>query len=63
MGDASAVVLLLSAAARDPVRESADGQLDHIASGRRYRVFRRNGKLHHRESLLSADGSELDLCD
>ncbi|HUG70013.1 MAG TPA: cytochrome c3 family protein [Pirellulaceae bacterium] len=47
----------------DPAREPPDGKFDHVASGRRYQVFRRDGKLRHRESLLLDDGSELDLCD
>jgi len=43
-----------------PDREPDDAMVDHPPSGRRYRIEHRDGKLIHRESLLSADSSEFD---
>jgi len=47
----------------DPAREPRDGVFDHAASLRRYRSYRRDDQLRHRESLVSTDGGELVLCD
>ncbi|MGE0757020.1 MAG: tetratricopeptide repeat protein [Pirellulaceae bacterium] len=47
----------------DPAREPPDAVFDHVASGRRYRVYRRQGQLRHGESLLARDGSEIPLGD
>ncbi|MEX2175351.1 MAG: multiheme c-type cytochrome [Pirellulaceae bacterium] len=47
----------------DPAGQPPDATLDHAASGRRYEVLRSGGALHHRESLVLADGGELELAD
>lgn len=47
----------------DPHDQPPDGEFDHAASGRRYRVYRQDGKLRHRESLLLTDDGELQLGD
>jgi predicted CXXCH cytochrome family protein len=52
-----------SMSAVDPAREPADAVFDHASSGRRYRVYRQDGKLRHRESLILSAGDELQLCD
>ncbi len=44
-----------------PEAEPADAVFDHAASGRRYRVARRDGQLFHEESLLLDDGTEFEL--
>lgn len=40
----------------DPAREPADGEFHHAASGRRYRIFRQDGRLWHSEAKLAPDG-------
>lgn len=47
----------------DPASEPADGAFDHAASGRRYRVYRDEGHLRHRESLPLRGGDDVSLCD
>src|SRR5262249_47763284 len=43
-----------SMAELDPAAEPADAVYDHSASRRRYEVYRKDGKLWHRELLLAA---------
>ena len=38
----------------DPAAEPPDAEFQHAASGRSYQVYRRDGKLYHRETLLPA---------
>lgn len=45
----------------DLAQEPPDGGFDHAKSGRRYKVFRRDDKLWHRESHLRTDGTEVEL--
>lgn len=42
-----------SLARLDPAIEPPDAVFDHLVSGRRYQVYRRDGELRHREILLS----------
>lgn len=42
-----------SLAKLDPQQEPPDAVIDHPASARRYEVVRRDGKMHHRELLLT----------
>ena len=46
-----------------PDGEPPNATFDHANSGRRYRVYREDGKIHHRESLPLAGGGELTLGD
>jgi hypothetical protein len=43
----------------DPADEPPDGAYEHPASGRTYRVFRKDGKLWHEELLRTAEGREI----
>jgi Flp pilus assembly protein TadD len=43
----------------NPENEPADGNFTHQASGRTYRVYRKDGQLHHEEVTRSADGKEI----
>lgn len=45
----------------EPGLEPPDAEFDHPASGRRYRVVRREGRLFHEESLPLDDGTEFVL--
>ncbi len=47
----------------NPDDEPPDGYFTHQASGRTYRVFRQNGKLHHQEVLATSDGKEIARVD
>ena len=47
----------------DPAREPPDGTFTHAASGRVYRVYRRDGQLRHEEITRSADGKEITRQD
>ncbi len=47
----------------DPGAEPPDGAFDHAASGRSYRVYRKDNQLRHEEVLRSADGQELSRVD
>jgi hypothetical protein len=47
----------------NPDREPPDGTFDHSKSGRRYRIYRQNGQLRHRETLLLPDNDELVVGD
>ncbi len=47
----------------DPKREPPDGSFIHKATGRSYRVYRRDGQLHHEEVLRSQDGTEIARVD
>lgn len=40
----------------DPATEPPASSFVHAASGRKYEVFKSNGRMYHRESLLDADG-------
>jgi hypothetical protein len=47
----------------DPNNEPPDGSFFHKASGRSYRVYRRDGQLRHEELLATADGKEIARVD
>jgi hypothetical protein len=47
----------------DPAAEPPDGAFDHAASGRSYRVYRKDGVLHHEEVLRTAMGREISRID
>ncbi|HLW68666.1 MAG TPA: multiheme c-type cytochrome, partial [Gemmataceae bacterium] len=47
----------------DPKAEPPDGEFIHQASGRSYRVFRRNGELRHEEVQHAPDGLEIAKVD
>ncbi len=47
----------------DPGAQPPDGSFEHAASGRRYRVYRKDGQLRHRESIPLPGGDEIELCD
>src|SRR5262245_5553454 len=55
MGRAMAEVL--------PDREPPDAVFDHALSGRRFQVYRKDGKLRHREALLARNGEEIEMAD
>jgi predicted CXXCH cytochrome family protein len=44
-------------------RAPPDGAVDHPASGRRYEIYRKDGRLHHRELLRSSDKEPVVLSD
>lgn len=52
-----------STAEIDPKQMPPDGAFDHEASKRRYRVYRKDGRLWHRESLLAGGAAETVLND
>jgi hypothetical protein len=43
----------------NPDKEPADASFTHAASGRAYRVYRKNGELHHEEVMRTAEGKEI----
>lgn len=43
-------------------QEPADGEFSHALSGRRYRVYRKDGQMHHRETMI-VDDAEYPLAD
>ena len=47
----------------DPNAEPPDGSFDHKASGRTYRIFRKDGQLHHEEVLCTERGKEIAKVD
>ncbi len=47
----------------NPANEPADGSFHHEASGRTYRVYRKNGQLHHEEVMRSEEGREITKQD
>ncbi len=47
----------------DPKAEPPDGEFFHKASGRSYRVYRRNGQLRHEEVQRAPDGQEIARLD
>ncbi len=47
----------------DPKAEPPDGSFDHAASGRSYRVYRKDGQLHHEEVLRTEAGKEIARVD
>jgi len=47
----------------DPAQEPPDGEYRHAASGRTYAVYRRDGKLWHRETAGDAKSGPIDLGD
>ncbi len=47
----------------DPKLEPGDGSFEHKASGRSYRVYRKDGKLHHEEVLRTEEGKEIARVD
>jgi hypothetical protein len=47
----------------DPKAEPPDGSFFHKASGRSYRVYRRDGQFRHEEVLRTADGEEIARMD
>jgi tetratricopeptide (TPR) repeat protein len=47
----------------DPADEPPDGEFRHDASGRDYAVVRRDGALHHRETLRDSNGSLIAQAD
>jgi hypothetical protein len=47
----------------DPKAEPPDGSFFHKPSGRSYRVYRKDGQLHHEEVLRTADGKEISRVD
>jgi hypothetical protein len=47
----------------DLKEEPADDSFEHKASGRSYRVYRKDGKLHHEEVLRTAEGKEIARVD
>jgi predicted CXXCH cytochrome family protein len=52
-----------SMAAVDPAREPADGAFDHVKSRSRFQIVRKDGKLWHRELLLTNDATEIVLAE
>ena len=52
-----------SLSAVDPSQQPSGGVLQHAASGRQYRAYRKDGDLRHSESLPLPGGRELPLCD
>jgi tetratricopeptide (TPR) repeat protein len=46
-----------------PDNEPADGAFNHAASGRNYRIYRKDGRLHHEEITLTAEGKEITHLD
>jgi hypothetical protein len=52
-----------SMAEAGPAREPPDAGFDHPASGRRYQVEHRDGKLWHRELLLAAGSNQVVLAE
>src|SRR5262249_53400640 len=47
----------------DPGLEPPDGSFEHKASGRSYRVYRKDGQLRHEEVLRTAEGQEIARVD
>jgi tetratricopeptide (TPR) repeat protein len=47
----------------DPAVEPPDGSFDHALSGRSYRVYREEGKLHHEETLRGENGQLIARVD
>jgi hypothetical protein len=47
----------------DPKTEPPDGAFEHLASGRSYRVYRRDNRLHHEELLRTPEGMEVGRLD
>jgi predicted CXXCH cytochrome family protein len=47
----------------DPALAPPDGAVEHPPSKRRYRAFRRDGKLWHQELLLTPDGEDVVLAE
>ncbi len=45
----------------DPAAEPGDGEYDHVASSRSYRVFRKDGQMHHREALRGVGAADAAL--
>jgi hypothetical protein len=45
----------------DPANEPSDIEFDHDKSGRRYKVYRRDGQMHHQEMLLPENSDESPL--
>ncbi len=43
--------------------EPPDAEFDHPASGRHYRVYRKDGRLRHRETIALENGRDLVLAD
>src|SRR5262245_20247548 len=52
-----------SMAEADPAREPPDAAFDHPPSKRRYQVYRKDGRLWHRESLLGAGPPQVVLAE
>src|SRR5205823_11143765 len=52
-----------SMAAVDPAKEPADATYDHALSKRRYQVYRRDGKMWHRELLSAPGAAEVTLAE
>src|SRR5207249_7560166 len=52
-----------SMAAVDPATEPADAVFDHARSKRRYQITRKDGKLWHRELLLTGGTEEIVLAE
>ena len=46
-----------------PDAEPPDTEFAHPASGRRYRVYRKDGRLRHRETIATENGDDLVLAD
>src|SRR5579872_1225529 len=44
-------------------KEPHDGRFEHIASGRSYRVYRKDGQLHHEEIVRTSEGMEVTHLD
>ncbi len=47
----------------DPAKEPEDASFDHASSGRRYKIFRKDGDLWHSEELLVDGEGVVDLSD
>jgi len=47
----------------NPADEPPDGAFEHKASGRSYRVYRKDGQLRHEEVLRTAEGTEIARVD
>jgi tetratricopeptide (TPR) repeat protein len=47
----------------DPKAEPPDGSFEHAASGRSYRVYRKDGQFRHEEVLRTAEGKEIARVD
>ena len=42
----------------NPAAEPGDGEYEHVASRRSYRVYRKDGRMYHRETLRAAGAAD-----